>query len=433
MKKKFLSLLLAICMILPCTFLLNACGGNKCEHDWQYSNGPTATDSGWLTCSKCPELFELPKLNETDYEVDDTNPDYVTYTYTKDNKSYTYNQTTFEFEQAQSVDGYVLSIVGYTGNCSHVVIPEKICGVFYRSGGVVPQYCEIPIVSIENGAFMNNTNIASVTLSNNIKSIGANAFNGCLNLTAIELPENVSGIGEYAFANTGLTEIVIPASCTLINGNAFENCNSLTSVYHMRSDKNEWFGYDKDRVFSNATQYYYSETQPTGLDYLNNDCLIDMWHYDESNNKVLWEVNFTEYVDNKSFTYSHSKVSLSDTYWAMLKEAENQGVLGDLFDNDQEQIEMVTSSATKAEYETKFATWYGTTMGTQSVVSFADGKITITLLGNSGQIDYIEVDGEIYDVAKKEKVFTFDTTDNSIYEERADEHSTIRHIYSIVE
>ncbi len=434
MKKKFVSLLLASCMVLPCAFMLNACdgGGETCQHEWRATSGPTATEVGLLVCRNpdCFETFDLPKLNETDYEVNATNPDYVTYTYTKDNQSFTFNQNNFVFNQSSGEEGVVLFIEEYTGSSSQIVIPEKVSGMYYPMG-YEPECCEVPIVGIDEGVFMNNTNIVSVSLPNSIMLISANAFKGCSNLTEVDLPDDCA-VYDYAFANTALTEIVVPAECGFPGDNVFEGCNSLTTVYHMRSDKNEWFGYDRNRVFNDATQYYYSETRPSGLDYLNNDGVMDTWHYDD-NNPVLWQVNFTNNVENKSFTYSHSEVSFSDTYWAMLKEAEAQNMLGDLFDNDQTQIEMVTSSATKAEYETKFAAWYATTMGTQAVVSFADGKITIALLGASKQVAYIEVDGEIFDTTKKEKVFTFDTVNNTVYEERADEHSSIRHVYSIVE
>lgn len=369
MKKKFLSIVLAICTIIPCAFMLNACCS---AHSWHINGAPTASEAGDLYCSECAKSIELPALNENDYKADTTNPDHKIFTYTVDSQTFKFLESNFSFSYG-SAGG--LFITGYNGSSTHVVIPAVYGGYHYGY----------------------DTEITSV------HSLGING----------------------AFNNTTITSVTLPS--TIISLNAFAGCTSLEKIYYMGTQE-QWIGWTAPS--SNVDIYCYSETKPTGLDYLNNN---KTWHYNDNNQETIWEVNFTNNVDNKSFTYSHSEVAFSDTYWAMLKEAQAQNMLGDLFDNDQEQIKMVTSSATKAEYETKFATWYGTTMGTQAVVSFVDGKLTITLLGNSGQVDYIEVDGEIYDIAKKEKIFTFDTTNNSVYEERADEHSTIRHIYSIVE
>lgn len=80
-------------------------------------------------------------------------------------------------------------------------------------------------------AFFHCTNLSSITLSNNITSIGSSAFEDCTNLTSITIPGSVTSIGLAAFCNcTKLTSITIPDSVTTIDLEAFKNCSSLTSI-----------------------------------------------------------------------------------------------------------------------------------------------------------------------------------------------------------
>lgn len=64
-------------------------------------------------------------------------------------------------------------------------------------------------------AFMDNHHLREVRLSAVLESIGDFAFAGLSRLTHIEIPATVRRIGEYAFAGTSLSEITLPAACTL--------------------------------------------------------------------------------------------------------------------------------------------------------------------------------------------------------------------------
>ncbi len=75
---------------------------------------------------------------------------------------------------------------------------------------------------------------ASITVGNvtyAVTSIGSHAFYECSGLTSVEIPEGVTSIGGYAFSGcSGLTRIEIPSSVTSIGNSAFEDCYGLTSV-----------------------------------------------------------------------------------------------------------------------------------------------------------------------------------------------------------
>lgn len=87
-----------------------------------------------------------------------------------------------------------ITIVKYRGNGGAVVVPESID--------------DLPVTSIGNGAFWNNSSLTSVTIPNGVTNIGEGAFMNC----------------------SSLASVVLPASVTCIGNNAFYPCPSLTNV-----------------------------------------------------------------------------------------------------------------------------------------------------------------------------------------------------------
>ena len=82
--------------------------------------------------------------------------------------------------------------------------------------------------SVGAGAFRNATEITSIDF-NNVTKIGASACFGTTNLTSIIL-NKVEEIEATAFANSGLTELTLPATVKTIARTAFMNCKGLTKV-----------------------------------------------------------------------------------------------------------------------------------------------------------------------------------------------------------
>ena len=87
------------------------------------------------------------------------------------------------------------------------------------------------IISIDNSAFANCTNLISVVLPNGITQIMNNTFSGCSKLKSITIPKRVTGIGQYAFENCeSLTDFIMSENLTTIGSYAFYNCSSLLNI-----------------------------------------------------------------------------------------------------------------------------------------------------------------------------------------------------------
>ena len=132
------------------------------------------------------------------------------------------------------------------------IVPSSLKKVTINSGDI-PGY-----------AFSNCSSLTSITIGNNVKSIGDSAFSHCSSLTSITIPDSVTSIFEFAFKNcpaliitninnpnyssddqgilynrdkttlihcpNSLTSVVIPDSVTSIGNFAFDDCSSLTSI-----------------------------------------------------------------------------------------------------------------------------------------------------------------------------------------------------------
>lgn len=112
-------------------------------------------------------------------------------------------------------------LLGLTGSINGTDIKflrEKI------AAGTVTQL-DLSGVRIVAGGTAYNENY---TTSNDV--LGNYMFADLGKLTAVTLPNTVKSIGRYAFSKTGIKEVDIPGSVTLLDGACFADCYSLTKV-----------------------------------------------------------------------------------------------------------------------------------------------------------------------------------------------------------
>ncbi|MCH5212584.1 MAG: leucine-rich repeat domain-containing protein [Oscillospiraceae bacterium] len=91
---------------------------------------------------------------------------------------------------------------------------------------------EYGVTRIGNFAFMDCSSLTSITIPDSVTTIGKCAFAHCINMTSISIPDSVTTIGKSAFFFCrGVTSITIPDSVTTIDEDAFYHCPELENLY----------------------------------------------------------------------------------------------------------------------------------------------------------------------------------------------------------
>ncbi len=106
---------------------------------------------------------------------------------------------------------------------------ELIC---YPAGKTETSYI-IPsgVTYVGSYAFLENGNLASVSLASSINDLGFGAFMGCTGLTDITIPSGLHYIENCAFEGCiNLTNITIPSSVSYIGYDVFGGCSSLAGI-----------------------------------------------------------------------------------------------------------------------------------------------------------------------------------------------------------
>lgn len=141
-----------------------------------------------------------------------------------------------EFKIIDGTDRGTVIITGYVGDKADVVIPKTLRAK--------------KVVSIDEKAF-EETDIVSVEISSNVKTVGKNAFKNCKKLKSVKLNEGVRSLGESAFFGcTELDSVSIPKSLEKLNDAVFFD----TAIKSLDFTKNDFFVeengvvYDKDKT-----------------------------------------------------------------------------------------------------------------------------------------------------------------------------------------
>lgn len=169
-------------------------------------------------------------------------------------------QSEEDFQVLQKPDN-MITITGYSGRLSQIIIPASIYGQAVNeiggnafAGNTQLRSAVIPntVVIIGNSAFSGCSNLSVVKFSSSLLSIGDSAFAGCV-LSVPDFPEGLLSIGNSAFANNKLRAVSLPNSITRIGVDAFARNPELGEVL---------LGTQIENVFFNA---FGSGENPLGI------------------------------------------------------------------------------------------------------------------------------------------------------------------------
>lgn len=101
-----------------------------------------------------------------------------------------------------------------------IILPEKVyCdGVNYDVAAIAPR------------AFW-QSGVTEVQIPNSITMIGEAAFADAESLTSITLPIALTAVSRYMLAGTAITNLVLPEGVTDIGAGAFEDCGNLRTIF----------------------------------------------------------------------------------------------------------------------------------------------------------------------------------------------------------
>ena len=246
MKKKLLSTLLVLCMVLallPMTAQAAETSG-KCGDNvtWSYSDG-TLTIQG------------TGSMHDWTGGMNDRSPWYLyilqIHTVIINDGVTTIGSRSFEHYR----------------NLTSVTIPNSVTSIrdsaFLSCSSLTSISIPSSVTSIGDAAFYDCNSLTSVSIPSSVTSIGQSAFYGCSSLTSVAISDSVTYIGYQTFRDcSSLTNVIIPSSITRIGSYVFDGCSSLADVYYEGSENN-WASMSIENFYNdpllNATIHYNSK------------------------------------------------------------------------------------------------------------------------------------------------------------------------------
>ncbi len=213
MKKRILSLILALLMVLTLVPAAAFADGEELSGECG-ENVTWKLEDGTLTISGTGPMEDYYSHNPAPWR--------------------TYSDSVVKIVVEEGVTSTGIGAFIEMSNVTSVSLPQSLESI-YSSFGQCTSLTAIDIPDgvsvIDSTAFLECTSLKTVKLPNNNTSIGAFAFMGCTALESLVIPDGVSSIDFHAFSQcTSLTTLDFPDSVSTIGSWAFNGCTSLKTV-----------------------------------------------------------------------------------------------------------------------------------------------------------------------------------------------------------
>ena len=271
MKRKFLSIIFAICLIVLSSVFFVACGEDPPPPEAPKYNITLNANGGTLPSDQSATItiekdakFAWPKLPTKSghdfigWTLDSAGNDYYKFDTTLASKDITlYAQyvaeNTYTYELDEKTDTYI--ITGGDNTLTRIVTPfmhggKAVSGIGYaafvefeeepdehgypvaKNNETIREVIITPnIKTIDDGAFSVAKNLESVYFYDGCETLDMAAFDSCDKLASVRLPETLTTLGAMTFNDCdALTTIKIPNSITKLQARLFSYCENLTSV-----------------------------------------------------------------------------------------------------------------------------------------------------------------------------------------------------------
>ena len=230
---------------------------NGCDYVLDHTVPATCTEGEqvWNRCTRCGDVsWHYVEGTEKGHDLVDYQCTVCDY----EDLPQTVRQKLLVFTLTKNREAYTVKMDGGMA-AGRVEIPETL----YK----------MPIVEIEEKAFMGQANITEITIPDGIVTIGESAFEGCTSLTAVALGKGVDTVGERAFYGcTSLTEATMCKGVNEIGEAAFGGCGKLQKLVIPFVGRNkainyksrDGYDYTLGHIFGKKS---YSGAQPVTMQY----------------------------------------------------------------------------------------------------------------------------------------------------------------------
>ena len=304
MKKRWLSLVLAVCMVLTLlpvsAFGADIVASGNCGA--QGDNVTWTLDSdGLLTISGTGDM--------KDYSISQSNlPPW-----------HEHRDSIQCAIITEGVTGIGNHAFRYCRNMKNVEVPDSVNSIgenaFFYCSSLIGVTVPDGVDKIENSVFYECSSLTSITLPDSITYIDSSAFNCCRSLTHISIPYGVTSIGDSVFNGcSDLTLIVMPNTLVSIGPSAFRNCSSLVSISI------------PDSVTNIGTSAFTNCTSLTGISIPDSITSIGLWMFDCCRKLETVSIpNSVTSIQNGAFRACNK---LSDVYYSGSEEQWNSISIG---------------------------------------------------------------------------------------------------------